>query len=173
MEPVLLRDAEPADAPALAALAALAFRETFGTNYPPEDLETFLASAYALPKIVNELKDPAYRCFVTEDDEGLAGYALLHEGAVESCVTAPDPIELERIYVLRRALGSGLGQRLLDHCVTSAAASGRRALWLGVWEHNLRAQAFYLRNGFEEVGSHLFRVGNTEDRDLIFQKRLA
>lgn len=173
MEPVPLRDAEPADAPALAALAALAFRETFESNYAPADLESFLASAYALPKLVNELKDPAYRCFVAEDGLGLAGYALLHEGAVEPCVTAPDPIELERIYVLRRALGSGLGQRLLDRCTTFAAASGRRSLWLGVWEHNLRAQAFYFRNGFEEVGSHLFRVGNTEDRDLIFQKRLA
>jgi ribosomal protein S18 acetylase RimI-like enzyme len=173
MEPAPLRDAEPADAPALAVLAAIAFRETFGIHYPPEDLESFLASAYALPKIVNELKDPAYRCFVAEDGEGLAGYALLHDGAVEPCVTAPDPIELERIYVLQRALGSGLGQRLLDRCVAFAAASGRRALWLGVWEHNLRAQAFYLRNGFEEVGSHRFRVGTIEDRDLIFQKRLA
>ena len=75
--------------------------------------------------------------------------------------------------MLRRAHGSGLGQRLLDRCAAFAVASGRRALWLGVWEHNLRAQAFYIRNGFEEVGSHLFRVGSVEDRDLIFQKRFA
>src|SRR5690348_6968598 len=109
MEPVPLRDAEPADAPALAALAARAFRETFGANYPPEDLESFLASAYALPKIAHELEDPVYRCFVAEDGEGLAGYALLHDGAVEPCVTTPDPIELERIYVLQRALRIGLG----------------------------------------------------------------
>lgn len=173
MEPVPLRDAEPADAPALAAVAARAFRETFGANYPPEDLESFLASAYALPKIAHELEDPAYRCFVAEDGEGLAGYALLHDGAVEPCVAAPDPIELERIYVLQRALGSGLGQRLLDRCIAEAIRLGKRTLWLGVWEHNLRAQAFYIRNGFEEVGSHQFKVGNAEDRDLIFQKRLA
>ena len=172
MEPVLLRDAEPADAPALAALGARTFRETFASNYAPGDLEDFLSTAYALPKIAAELSDPRYRCFVAEQGGELTGYALLRDGIAEPCVTGPDPIELERIYVLQRAIGGGLGQRLLDRCLAEAKALGKRTLWLGVWERNLRAQAFYRRNGFEEVGAHVFRVGASEDLDLIFQKRL-
>ena len=168
-----LREAEPGDAPALAALAARTFRETFASNYAPADLESFLASAYALPKIRAELSDPRYRCFVAEQAGGLVGYALLRDGATELCVTGPYPIELERIYVLQQSIGSGLGQRLLDRSIAEAIRLGKRTIWLGVWEHNPRAQAFYRRNGFEEVGSHLFKVGTTEDRDLIFQKRLA
>lgn len=168
-----IRAAVPADAPALADLAARTFRETFASNYAPEDLEAFLASAYALPKLTRELTDPAYACFVAEREGGMTGYALLHAGLVEACVTGPAPIELERIYVLRAALGAGLGQALLDRCFAKAAEVGRRTMWLGVWEHNPRAQAFYRRNGFVEVGDHLFRVGSSEDRDLIFEKRLA
>ncbi len=170
---VQIRAAIPADAPALSALAARTFRETFASNYAPEVLDAYLASAYALPKIAWELADPAYTCFVAEWDGSLAGYALLHDGAVERCVTGPAPIELERIYVLRSALGAGLGQALLERCFSKAVELNKRTMWLGVWEHNPKAQAFYRRNGFVEVGDHLFRVGSVEDRDLIFEKRLA
>jgi ribosomal protein S18 acetylase RimI-like enzyme len=169
----VLRDATPADAAALSALAAQAFRETFEADYRPEDLEAFLSSAYDLPKIARELEDPAYRCFIAEADGGMVGYALLRDGAAEPCVQGPAPLELERIYVLRRALGVGLGQALLDRCVVAARELGKGTLWLGVWERNGRAQAFYRRNGFVEVGDHVFRVGSSEDRDLIFEKQLA
>ena len=168
-----LRAAALADAPALSDLAVRAFRETFEANYAPEDLEAFLASAYALPKIARELADVSYNCFVAEREGAMTGYALLHDGAVEACVRGPEPVELERIYVLRDALGAGLGQALLDRCEARALELGKRTLWLGVWEHNDRAQAFYRRNGFAEVGDHRFRVGSVEDRDLIFEKRLG
>lgn len=168
-----LRAAVPADAHALSDLASRAFRETFEANYSPEDLQAFLAAAYAVPKIAQELADASYSCFVAEREGAMAGYALLHDGAAEGCVHGPAPIELERIYVLRSALGAGLGQALLDRCETKALELGKRTMWLGVWEHNDRAQAFYRRNGFAEVGDHRFRVGSVEDRDLIFEKRLG
>lgn len=173
MNLIQIRRAEPADAPALALLAARAFREAFETDYTAADMEAFLATAYALPKITSELSDPRYHCFVAEHDGGLLAYALLREGEPESCVTGPAPIELERIYVLQSAIGRGLGQQLLDRCIAHALATGHLTLWLGVWEHNPRGQAFYFRNGFEEVGSHQFLVGTSNDRDLILQKRLV
>ncbi|HET6330627.1 MAG TPA: GNAT family N-acetyltransferase [Holophagaceae bacterium] len=172
MDAFHLRAAIPEDARALSELASRTFQETFGSNYAPEDLEAFLASAYALPKIARELADPSYSCFVAERGGSLAGYALLHDGTAESCVHGPAPIELERIYVLRAALGAGLGQALLDRCAARAREMGKRTLWLGVWERNDRAQAFYRRNGFVEVGDHRFQVGSMEDRDLVFEKRL-
>ena len=169
----LLRAAVPADAAALSDLAARAFRETFASNYTPEDLEAFLAAAYSPSKIARELADASYTCFVAERGGAMAGYALLHDGAVEACVRGPAPVELERIYVLRSALGAGLGQALLDRCEARALELGKRTLWLGVWERNGRAQAFYRRNGFAEAGDHSFQVGSTVDRDLIFEKRLG
>lgn len=173
LEAFHLRVARPGDAEALSRLAARAFQETFGPNYEPEDLEAFLASAYAPAKLARELADPAYTCFVAERAGAMEGYALLHDGAVEPCVRGESPIELERIYVLRSALGTGLGPALMERCEAKARELGKRTLWLGVWEHNARAQGFYRRNGFAEVGDHRFQVGSAEDRDLIFEKRLA
>ncbi len=40
-------------------------------------------------------------------------------------------------------------------------------LWLGVWEHNPRAVAFYRKKGFRVVGDHVFQLGSDPQRDLI------
>jgi len=54
---------------------------------------------------------------------------------------------------------------------TVAAARGRgsASLWLGVWERNPRAQAFYKKSGFADVGSHTFFVGTDEQTDRVME----
>ncbi|WP_255964558.1 GNAT family N-acetyltransferase, partial [Staphylococcus aureus] len=37
-----------------------------------------------------------------------------------------------------------------------AQEHNKHKIWLGVWEHNPRAQAFYKRHGFKVVGEHHF-----------------
>jgi ribosomal protein S18 acetylase RimI-like enzyme len=61
-------------------------------------------------------------------------------------VDAPRASELEGIYVLADAHGSGAGQLLLDAAVADAPA------YLWVAEGNPRAEAFYRRNGFVRDG---------------------
>lgn len=59
----------------------------------------------------------------------------------------PRDRELEGIYLLAEAHGSGLGQALLDAVIGDAPA------FLWVAEGNPRAEAFYRRNGFERDGA--------------------
>ena len=47
---------------------------------------------------------------------------------------------------------------------------GSDLVWLGVWERNPRAISFYRKNGFVEVGSHVFRLGNDPQRDIIMAR---
>ena len=44
--------------------------------------------------------------------------------------------------------------------------------WLGVWEHNTKAQAFYNRYGFEKFSQHHFMVGQKVDTDWLLRKKL-
>jgi hypothetical protein len=46
-------------------------------------------------------------------------------------------------------------------------------VWLGVWEHNRRAKAFYVQWGFRPVGTETFRLGSDEQVDLLMELRLA
>ena len=55
-------------------------------------------------------------------------------------------------------------------CLNEAADAGHRAIWLGVWEKNEHAIAFYERWGFEIIGSHIFLLGSDEQTDMTMQR---
>jgi diamine N-acetyltransferase len=74
-------------------------------------------------------------------------------------VTGPDPVELQRLYVDRSAMGQGVGAVLLRASLDAARLAGRRTLWLEVWERNAREISFYVRWQFETVGEDVFRLG--------------
>ena len=109
---------------------------------------------------------------MAEADGEPIGFARLRRGEVPDCVTGPGPLELQRIYVLRAWLGLKAGPALLQRCLEEARALGARTLWLGVWERNERALAFYRRHGFVEVGDHTFMVGTDPQRDVIMVRAL-
>jgi ribosomal protein S18 acetylase RimI-like enzyme len=54
-----------------------------------------------------------------------------------------------------------------------ARNSGYESLWLGVWEHNHRAKAFYERWGFVPVGTETFLLGSDEQTDVLMHLVLS
>ena len=49
---------------------------------------------------------------------------------------------------------------------------GHRSIYLGVWEHNHRAQSFYFRWNFRVVGSHIFQMGDDPQMDWLMEREL-
>jgi len=68
--------------------------------------------------------------------------------------------------------GRGLAQTLMAATADTARAAGGSTLWLGVWERNGRAIAFYRKCGFEDVGTHSFVLGDDHQRDRVLVRRL-
>jgi ribosomal protein S18 acetylase RimI-like enzyme len=60
----------------------------------------------------------------------------------------------------------------MQACFDRAGQSGHGAIYLGVWEHNHRAIAFYRKCGFEVAGSHVFQMGDEAQNDLWMERRL-
>jgi ribosomal protein S18 acetylase RimI-like enzyme len=165
-----IRRAGPADAAPLAELAARTYTDTFADSTDPKDLELFLAKSYGVPQQTRELTDPDAITLVAEGERGLAGFAQVRRGAAPSCVQGPAPIvEIWRFYVDRDWHGRGVAQRLMAAAWDAARELGARTLWLSVWEHNARAQAFYAKFGFRDVGSKDFWVGTDCQTDRIMQ----
>ncbi len=169
MNALSLRDATPADAATIAALARQSFTEAFGDSNTPEDLALFLDSAYGEAQQGAELTDPAWTALLASLDGVPAGFAQLRRGPAEACVSGPAPIELNRLYVLQAFHGRKVGLTLMDAVIAQARAEGFRTLWLGVWEHNAKAQAFYRRWPFRDVGHHTFVVGTDPQTDRIWE----
>ncbi|WP_243383495.1 GNAT family N-acetyltransferase [Geothrix alkalitolerans] len=167
MPAIAIRPATPEDAAILADLATRTFRETFEQHTSGPDLEAFLATVYGEAIQQAELEDSSRPARILEVDGVPMGFLQLRLGHREPGVPGERPVELQRIYVLRAAQGGGRGAALMAEAVEMARAWGADVLWLGVWENNHKALAFYARSGFREVGDHVFQIGNQVDRDLI------
>ncbi len=165
-----IRRARIEDANVLAELGAQTFAETFSEDNTPEDMAAYLAASFSLAKLTEELADPLSIFFIAEVDGHAAGYAKLHSGEALDGVEGQKPIELVRLYVSRKWLGRGVGQALMQRCVDEARGKGFQTIWLGVWERNGRALAFYRKWNFHEVGEHIFQLGSDPQRDILMQR---
>ena len=166
---LIIRRGEIHDAALLAELGARTFSETFAVDNTPENMAAYSAAAFSPAQIAADLVDPRCIFQIAETDGVAVGYALLRSGTVPEQVTSERPIELVRLYVSRDSLGSGVGAALMHACIDQGKRRGHQTLWLGVWEHNHRAQAFYRKWNFREVGTHLFQLGDDPQTDLLME----
>lgn len=170
---ISVRTASAADAALLATLGRRLFEETFAQHNTAEDMTAYLAAAFGEVQQRAELAEPGSTWWIAEDAEGrAAGYVRLRLGATHPAVRAQRPAELSRLYADRRHHGRGVGATLLQRCIAEARAQGADVLWLGVWEHNARAVAFYEKHGFRTVGEQEFVLGRDVQRDLVMALQL-
>lgn len=169
---VTIRRGTLADAALLSELGARTFSETFAADNTPEDLAAYVAMSFNVAQQTAELEDPASTFLIAEVDGHAAGYAKLHDGEPEKGVEGAKPIELVRLYVSRDWLGRGVGQELMRACIDEARQAGHETIWLGVWERNARAQAFYRKWNFRAVGEHMFQLGADLQRDILMERTL-
>ena len=114
------------------------------------------------------LVDPDVLTLLAYRDAELAGFAQVRRKPAPSCVLEEHSIELHRFYLTRSAQGTGIAAPLMLEVRAAARELGGRHLWLGVWEHNPRAVAFYVKSGFTRIGSHDFMVGSDRQTDWVF-----
>ncbi|MBZ0111249.1 MAG: GNAT family N-acetyltransferase [Thermoanaerobaculia bacterium] len=173
MSSVLIRRAEAPDAPLLAEFAARTFEEAFGADNNPEDLEAHLESAYGEAQQGDEIADPDVRTLLAFRSKELIGFTQVRRKVFPACVVAEKPVELHRFYLARAARGTGAAKPLMLRAREAARELGGLHLWLGVWERNPRAIAFYRKSGFAKVGSHEFVVGSDTQTDWVFIAALS
>ena len=162
-----IRPAAPPDAAALAELAERTFRDAFGAMNTPENVALHCATHYGEPFQTREILDPSVSTLVCEQEGQLIGYVQLRWGAPPVTFAALKPLEIQRLYVDRRWHGSGVAQSLMAAAFELAERGAADQIWLGVWEHNPRATAFYRKCGFTEIGQQVFLLGNDAQRDLV------
>jgi diamine N-acetyltransferase len=170
---ITIRPAVSADVASLAELAARTFTDTFAADNAPEDMARHLAEAYGLLQQGRELADPNVTTLLADARGELAGYAQVRQAPAPACVTGDAPLELWRLYVDRPWHGRGIAQELMRYIELEAQRRGARTLWLGVWERNERAKAFYRKYDFVDVGSHVFVVGSDAQTDRILVRPVA
>ncbi len=163
-----LRDAAATDAVQLAEFGARTFYESFAADNTAEDMRRHLESAFSPQLQLEEIRNPDIDTLIVADESGRwAGFAQLRAGKVSEGVPAQGSIELWRFYVDKLWHGQGVAAALMNGAKQRARRRGATTMWLGVWERNARAQAFYRKHGFGPVGRQVFVVGSDPQTDDV------
>jgi ribosomal protein S18 acetylase RimI-like enzyme len=167
---VEIREATAEDAPELALIGAATLLESFAGLVPGDALLGHCANYHFPAAYVAYFDKPATRMWLAEVSPGRApvGYAMLTVPDFPSDLVQEGDLELRRIYVFSRFHGGGAGRRMMETAIANAREQGASRLLLGVHPDNLRAQAFYRKNGFVQIGSRTFRVGTSTFVDPVF-----
>jgi diamine N-acetyltransferase len=158
----------------LSHLAKTCFYDTFKDTCTDEDMHSFLEEYYSTEVLKKELADENEQCYFYTKNKINIGYILFKEGnwAFES-LKRQKAIELKRLYVLKEFHGKGVAQALINFYLDFSKSNNFKVAWLGVWEYNERAKAFYKKNGFKDTGfNHPFPIGNTPQTDLWYWRKL-
>lgn len=161
---------EPIGLEALAQLRRISiqtFMDTYGQFNTSENVKVHIATAFNEKQLRSELQDPEVSYFFAYHTDSLVGYLKLNVGKAQTEPMASSYLEIERIYVINDFKGKGLGGLFIELAKEQAIALGKTVVWLGVWEKNPKAVAFYEHMGFEKSGTHTFTVGTEDQTDFV------
>jgi ribosomal protein S18 acetylase RimI-like enzyme len=164
--------ATPADAELIRTLGIKTFRDTFAAQNTEEDMRLYLEKSFSPEQVASELRDPSSFFFLVFDGDQPVGYAKMRTGERPDGLDSAHAIEIERIYSVKEYIGRQVGKALIETCIAYARNQNHDTIWLGVWEHNPRAIAFYEKWGFEKFGVHDFVLGTDPQTDFLMKKKL-
>lgn len=169
---IKIKKADFGDLETLKEISRSTFFETFAESNSESDMQQYLNVNFSLDKLGAELGNKDSLFFIAWDGAFAIGYLKVNSAQAQTDLCEDHSLEIERIYVLNAYHGKKVGQLLYDQAVEIADQLGKTSVWLGVWEQNPRAIRFYEKNGFVAFGSHVFKMGDDEQIDIMMRKPL-
>lgn len=169
---ISIRRCDSNDLNDLRDIAIQTYDETFRAYNNPENMTTYLETAFNRQKLISELNNPASRFYFLVADNSVVAYLKINETEAQTDINDPAGLEIERIYVLKKHQRNGYGTKLLNFGIEKARQLNKRFVWLGVWEHNDKALQFYHQSGFITFSSHDFVMGDDHQTDFLLKKEL-
>ena len=166
---VSIRKATEVDVPLLSVLATVTFYEAYFEQDDPHDLSNYLTENFSQEEIAKALDSPDSTFLIAFRGEQAVGYARLRDGDPHESVANKNAVELQRIYLVERVWGKGVGEILLEHCIAEAKRMGREVMWLGGWEENRRGLSFYAKHGFTRVGMLTFPYADSVGINAVME----
>jgi ribosomal protein S18 acetylase RimI-like enzyme len=156
----------------LQEIAKKTFIETFSTDNSEENMRQYVAQKLSIEQLSTELETAHSQFYIAQYNNEAVGYLKVNFKEAQTEPQPADYMEIERIYVLSAYFGKGIGAFLLEKALELANQQQVKTVWLGVWEENKRAIAFYEKNGFKIFGSHVFQLGEDAQTDFLMRRQL-
>lgn len=161
------------DVSTLQEISIQTFSETFEHDNEEQHLQAYLDKAYNIEKLREELSNVYSFFYFIKHQDTIAGYLKVNVKDAQTEAVGENALEVERIYIRKEFQKLGLGKELLNYAFAVAHEQQVSKVWLGVWEENKNALAFYNKNGFIKSGQHSFFMGEDEQIDWIMEKQIS
>ncbi|NLE98388.1 MAG: GNAT family N-acetyltransferase [Propionibacterium sp.] len=166
-----VRIAVAGDADSVAALAAATFPLACPADMVEADIQAYIDGNLTAAHFAEHIASPDADVLIHGDFDG---YVLMFYGDDATAdpsfnVTIEGPAFLSKCYVRPESHGSGIAKVLLEAAMERARGRGCPGMWLNVNYENYRAQRFYDKHGWQQVGYVDFKVGERVHRDPVYE----
>jgi GNAT superfamily N-acetyltransferase len=146
--------------------------DTYATTGLRPDLAREALSNYNPTVFEARIRDSSNHFLLAERAGHLVAFSECSLSSESPIPSVSAGVELVRLYVQRHSQRVGIGAALLARAEAHAKVSGAPSVWLTAWLGNTNARAFYLAQGYKDVGttSYVFEGRAYENR--IYSKAL-
>ncbi len=169
---ISIRPVNKPDLDKLREIGKATFIEAFADDNTASDMANYLEEKFSQEQLTAEWSHPESLFYFAEAEGQVAGYLKVNWREAQTEQLLENALEIERIYVLSEYYGKGVGKALFNKAYAIAKEKMMDAIWLGVWEKNARAVAFYRKNGFVKFGAHPFYLGDEKQTDILMKLEL-
>ena len=145
------------------------FYETFADQNTEEDMNKYLKENFSYDKMTSEISNTYSKFYIVESNDEVVAYMKINFDKAQTEEGYDNTIEVQRIYVLEDFKGKRIGKALIQKAIEIGKESNVDYLWLGVWEHNIKAIGFYEKLGFKKFDTHIFKLGDDEQVDHLMK----
>ena len=145
------------------------FYETFSEDNTEENMENYLKENFSYDKMTSEISNTYSKFYIVESNDEVVAYMKINFDKAQTEEGYDNTIEVQRIYVLEDFKGKRIGKALIQKAIEIGKESKVDYLWLGVWEHNIKAIGFYEKLGFKKFDTHIFKLGDDEQVDHLMK----
>jgi len=167
-----IREVVAEDLPQLQKIARQTFVEAFEAENTKATFNKYLDENFSLEHLKKEFENIHSTFYFLENNEGVIGYLKVNVYNAQTEQKLTDALEVERIYLLTKYRGQGIGNLLMDKAINVAKDLRKKTVWLGVWEDNPSSIKFYQKYGFKIFDKHIFMMGDEEQKDFLMKLEL-
>lgn len=145
------------------------FYETFADENTKEDMENYLKENFSNNQLTSEIENDGSRFYIVKNNEDIVAYMKVNFDTAQTEAGYNNTLEVQRIYVLQEYKGKHIGKQLIQRAIEIGKENNLDYIWLGVWEYNINAIRFYEKQGFKKFDTHIFKLGNDEQTDILMK----
>ncbi|MGW9684677.1 GNAT family N-acetyltransferase [Flagellimonas sp. 2504JD1-5] len=145
------------------------FIDAFERDNDPIDFNSYIDEAFSEEQLRSELENQNTEFFFVFLAKEPIGYLKLNKADAQTDIKDGESLELERIYVVQKFQGKGIGNWLLQQVIQIGQKQALAYMWLGVWEKNEAAIRFYQKHGFQKFGTHPYYIGKDKQTDWLMR----